>query len=66
MKKEFVSAEAQLLSQGITKWAAGSFVVGLAMVAALHPLYLKIKEERKRVQMTSNGPMIDMQRRYYK
>ena len=66
VKKEFVSAEAQLLSQGITKWAAGSFVVGLAMVAALHPLYLKIKEERKRVQMTSNGPMIDMQRRYYK
>ena len=66
VKKEFVSAESQMISEGITKWAAGSFFFGIALVAVLHPLYIKIKGEHERVKMASNGPMINMQRRYFK
>merc|ERR1712096_229260 len=65
VKKEFVTAESQLVAEGIIKWAAGSFIFGFAMITALHPLYSKIKEDRNRIKKNANGPMIDMQRRYY-
>jgi N-acetylneuraminic acid mutarotase len=65
VRKEFLTAEAQMASQGIVKWAMASFVGGVAIVVGLHPLYSRIRQEQLRKSRYGGaGPMIDMQHRY--
>jgi len=65
VRKEFLTAEAQLASQGIVKWAMASFVGGIAIIVGLHPLYTRIRQEQlRKSRFGGAGPMIDMQHRY--